>query len=64
MKIRKLKITQIRSVIGSTQRKKRTIEAIGLRKINHSVVHKDTPSIRGMIKKVRELVGVEEVKEK
>ncbi|MCK4308096.1 50S ribosomal protein L30 [candidate division WOR-3 bacterium] len=62
--MRKLKITQVRSVIGSTQRKKRTIEAIGLRKINHSVVHKDTQNIRGMIKKVKELVAVDEVKEK
>ncbi len=57
-----LKITQLRSVIGSTKRKKRTIEAIGLRRINHFVIQKDTPNMRGMIKKVRELVEVEKEK--
>ena len=62
MKIIKLKITQIRSVIGNTWRKKQTMKTLGLRKINHSVVHTDTSSIRGMIKKVKELVAVDEVK--
>jgi len=63
-KTRKLKVTQLRSTIGSNWRKKRTMEAIGLRKIRHSVIHPDTKSIRGMTRQVRELVEVEEVKEK
>lgn len=58
---RQVKITQIKSVIGSNWRKKRTVEALGLSKLHHSVIHNDTPTIRGMIKAVRELVKVEEV---
>lgn len=60
---KRLKITQIRSTIGRNWRKKRTVEALGLRKIRHSVIHNDTPTIRGMIEKVRELVKVEEILE-
>lgn len=56
-----LKITQIKSKIGYNQKQRRTLEALGLRKINHSVTHKDTPVIRGMINKVKHLVKVEEV---
>ena len=55
----KLKITQIKSVIGSTKRKKLTIRALGLKKIRDSVIHKDVPEIRGMINGVSELVKVE-----
>lgn len=58
---RQVKITQIKSKIGSNWRKKRTVEALGLSKLHHSVIHNDTPTIRGMIKAVRELVKVEEV---
>ena len=58
---RQVKITQIKSKIGSNWRKKRTVEALGLKKMHHSVIHNDTPTIRGMIKAVRELVKVEEV---
>lgn len=63
LKIKRLKITQVRSVIGSNWRKKRTIQALGLKKIRHSVIHKNTPDIRGMIRMVRELVKVEEISE-
>ena len=56
-----LKITQVRSVIGYKKDQKRTIEALGLRRIRHTVVHKDTPQIRGMVQKVVHLVTVEEV---
>lgn len=59
-----LKITQVKSKIGYNQRQRRTLEALGLRKINHTVSHKDTPQIRGMIEKVKHLVKVEEVEEK
>jgi large subunit ribosomal protein L30 len=58
-----LKITQRKSVIGSKEGHKRTIRALGLRRIRDEKVHGDTPQIRGMINKVRHLVEVEEVEE-
>lgn len=59
---KKLKITLTKSVITSTQRHKDTVRALGLRKMQHSVVHDDNPTIRGMIAKVDYLVTVEEIK--
>jgi len=58
-----LKITQKKSVIGSKEGHKRTIRALGLRRIRDEKVHGNTPQIRGMINKVRHLVEVEEVEE-
>ena len=58
----KLKITQVRSVIGRPQKQRRVIESLGLKRHQSSVVHNDTPAIRGMVFKVRHLVNVEEVK--
>jgi large subunit ribosomal protein L30 len=58
---KKLKITQVRSVINHLERQKLTIKALGLRRIGHTVVHSNTAQIRGMIKKVNHLVRVEEV---
>lgn len=58
-KQRQLKVTQIKSVIGHHFKQKRTIEALGLRRLHHSVIHKDTPQIRGMINKVSHLVKSE-----
>jgi large subunit ribosomal protein L30 len=58
---KQLKITQVRSIIDYPKRQRRTLEALGLRRIGHSVVHNETPQIRGMIEKVRHLVRVEEV---
>lgn len=57
-----LKVTQVRSVIGSKQGHKRTVRALGLKRIRDSRVHQDTPQIRGMVHKVQHLVHVEEVK--
>ncbi|MFI5158325.1 50S ribosomal protein L30 [Mucilaginibacter sp.] len=57
----KIKITQIKSVIDRSERQKRTIEALGLRKINHSVEVEATPAIIGMVKKVNHLVAVENI---
>jgi large subunit ribosomal protein L30 len=54
-----LKITQVKSIIDTTLRQKRTIEALGLGRPNYSVVKKDSPQIRGMIEKVKHLVKVE-----
>ena len=58
----KIIIKQVRSRIKSTQRQKRTLDALGLRKINATVEHEDTPNILGMVAKVRHLVSVEESK--
>ncbi len=58
---KKLKVTQIRSVIGHLQNQKLTMKALGLRRIRQSVVHRDTPQIRGMLAKVRHLVTVEQI---
>ncbi len=57
----KIKITQIRSKNGRPERQKRTLEALGIRKMNHSVEHEATPQILGMVEKVRHLVKVEEI---
>lgn len=57
----KLKITQIRSVINRHYKQKRTIRALGLKKIHQSVTHEDTPQIRGMISKISHLVKVETI---
>jgi large subunit ribosomal protein L30 len=58
----KLKITQIRSTIDRVERQKRTIVALGLGRLHKSVIHEDSPQIRGMIRAVSHLVAVEEVK--
>ena len=58
---KKLKITQLKSTIGYRKRTKATIEALGLKKLNHSVVQNDTPAIRGMINAVNFLVKVEDM---
>jgi large subunit ribosomal protein L30 len=57
----KIKIPQIKSVIDRSERQKRTIEALGLRKINHSVEVEATAAIIGMVKKVNHLVAVENI---
>ncbi|PLX19604.1 MAG: 50S ribosomal protein L30 [Salinivirgaceae bacterium] len=57
----KIRITQTRSKIGSTQRQKKTIDALGLKRIRHTVEHEDNQVIRGMIKKVEHLVTIEEI---
>jgi large subunit ribosomal protein L30 len=56
----KIKLTQIKSGIGSTKRQKRTLEALGIRKMNNTIEVKNTPQIQGMITKVRHLLKVEE----
>jgi large subunit ribosomal protein L30 len=57
----KLKIKQVRSVIGSPEDQKRTVRALGLKRINDTVEQDDTDVIRGMVFKVKHLVEVEEV---
>ncbi len=58
----KLKITLIRSAIRRKHDQKKTIVALGLHRLNQSVVHEDRPQIRGMINKVSHLLKVEELK--
>ncbi len=56
----KLKITLVRSPIGYNRRQRKTLNALGLRKISSSVTHTGTPEIKGMINAVKHLVAVEE----
>jgi len=58
---KKLKITLVRSIIGKRYDMKATIRALGIHRLHQSVVHRDDPSIRGMIRKVEHLLKVEEV---
>ena len=55
-----IKITLTKSPIGYSKRQKGTVRALGLRRMNHTVEHEDSPVIRGMIAKVSHLVKVEE----
>ncbi len=57
----RLRVTWKKSAIGYAKDQKRTIRALGLKRLNHSVEHEDTPSIRGMTHKVRHLVVLEEL---
>lgn len=55
----KLKITLVNSPIGSSKKQKATVKALGLKKLNHSVVKDDSPEIRGMVEKIKHLLNVE-----
>jgi large subunit ribosomal protein L30 len=57
----RLKVTQVRSTVGKTRRMRKTVRALGLKRIRHSVVKDDRPEIRGMIARVGHLIEVEEV---
>jgi large subunit ribosomal protein L30 len=59
----KLEITQIRSLSGRPETQRRTIRALGLTKNQTSVVHNDTPAIRGMINKIPHMLKVREISE-
>lgn len=58
----KIIVTQVRSKIRRPQDQKRTLEALGLHKMNQSIEHEVTPSVLGMINKVKHLVSVSEIK--
>ena len=58
---KRLRITQTRSTIGRIEPQKRTMRALGIRKIGRTVEHADSPSIRGMVEAVRHLVVIEEI---
>ena len=57
----KLKITLVTSTIGAIPKHRKTVEALGLRKLNKSVEMPDNESVRGMVKQVQHLVKVEEI---
>lgn len=57
----KIKVTLVRSIIDKPKKQKLTVKALGLKRLNHSVVHNATPQIMGMIQKVKHLVKVEKV---
>jgi large subunit ribosomal protein L30 len=57
----RLRITWTKSAIGYARDQKATISALGLKRLHHSVEHDDTRAIRGMTRKVRHLVQVEEI---
>ena len=59
--MKKLKITKVKSVIDRPERQKRTMEALGWRKVNASVELEATPQMLGMVRKVTHLVKVEEI---
>lgn len=59
----KLKITLVKSPIASLPKHKRTVEALGLRKVGHSVTQPDNPCVRGQLFAVKHMVSVEEIDE-
>ncbi len=58
----KIRVTQIKSRIGSDKRQKRTLDALGLKKMHQTVEHHATDQVKGMVHKVKHLVKVEEIK--
>lgn len=58
----RLKITQLKSRCGASDRQRKNLDALGLRKVNATVEHDDSVIIKGMIERVKHLVKVEEVK--
>ena len=61
MAIKKVKITQIKSAIGYRRQTKNTLKALGIKKMNGSVVKKPSPAVWGMIKSIKYLLDVEEI---
>lgn len=59
--VKRIKVTQVRSAIGSPADQKATVKALGLKRLHHTVEKNDTPTIQGMLFKVRHLVKVEEL---
>lgn len=57
----KIRVTQVRSKIGRPERQKKTLIALGLKKMNQSVEHEASPQILGMVKAIQHLLKVEEI---
>jgi large subunit ribosomal protein L30 len=60
--VAKVRVTQVRSQIGQSERHRGTLRALGLGRIGRSAEHEDGPQLAGMLRKVRHLVSVEEAK--
>lgn len=60
-KTKKLRITQVHSTIDRSEKQKRIVRSLGIRKLHHMVEKNDTPQIRGIIKKIEHLLKVEEI---
>ena len=60
-KSKEIKVQLVKSLIGIPEKQKKVVRALGLRKLNRIKVHKDTPSINGMIAKVNHLLKVERI---
>ena len=58
---KKVKITLVKSPIGASPKQRKVVEALGLRKLQHSVTQPDNPQIRGSVEKVKHLVTIEEL---
>jgi large subunit ribosomal protein L30 len=61
IKMAQLRITQVKSTIDRPEKTKRSIKALGLSKLNDTVVHEDTPQILGILRKVNHLVKIEKI---
>jgi large subunit ribosomal protein L30 len=59
----KIQVKLVRSPIGSKPRNRKTLQALGLRRLNQVVIHEDSPSLRGMLQNVRHMVEVRPVHE-
>jgi large subunit ribosomal protein L30 len=57
----KIKITLVRSTIGLPQNQRRIVKALGFRKLNQNVVHESSPTINGMVHKIKHLVSIEDI---
>lgn len=60
---KKISITQVRSRIGRPGKHRKTLDALGLKRHQQTVIHNDTPAIRGMVAQIPHLVRVEDVEE-
>jgi len=58
----KVRVKQVKSIINRPKDQERTLEALGLRRIGQERIHNLTPQVQGMIKKVKHLISVEEIK--
>jgi large subunit ribosomal protein L30 len=59
--MKKYKITQVKSLIGATERQRRTMQALGIKKMHQTIEKEATPQIEGMVEKLRHLIKIEEV---
>lgn len=59
--MKKIRIKLVRSPVGQKPSHRLTIKALGLKRLNHTVEHEDTPQIRGMVARVQHLISVEQV---